>query len=154
MNLDGKELFGPLSGKSQQGEKTYIGNSSYGYGPRYDGSQIRNYDGTWTTYSPHKNNMLDMYQLGFNTNTNVTVRGSGEKASFYASASYKKANSTTPNNTFERYSFLLKGTYQISDRVDIAGSMNFVNSKPRNAARNIGEYFVILILYVGQPSRH
>lgn len=37
---------------------------------------------------------------------------------------------------------MLKGTYQISDRVDIAGSMNFVNSKPHNAARNVGEYFV------------
>ena len=142
-DLDGNgTIWDPYQVKVSNGEKTYIGNSSYGYGPRYDGSQIRNYDGTWTTYSPHKNNMLDMYQLGFNTNTNVTVRGSGEKASFYASASYKKANSTTPNNTFERYSFLLKGTYQISDRVDIAGSMNFVNSKPRNAARNVGEYFV------------
>ena len=132
----------PFQFTVRDGERTYKGAPKYGWGPKYDGSPIQNFDGTMTTYSPHKNNMLDMYRLGFNTNTNVTIRGAGEKASFYASLSYKKANATTPNNSFERYSFLLKGTYQISDRVDVAGSMNFVNSTPRNAARNTGEYFV------------
>ncbi|WP_455630115.1 SusC/RagA family TonB-linked outer membrane protein [Parabacteroides sp.] len=123
------------------GKRTYNGPAGIGWGPKYDGSEIYNYDNTLTTYSPHKNNMLDMYQLGFNTNTNVSVSGGGDKASFYSSLSYKKANSTTENNSFERYSFLIKGTYQITDRIDVAGSVNFVNSKPRNAARNCGEYF-------------
>lgn len=134
-------IWDPEQFKVQDGEHTYIGQRTWGWGPRYDGSPIRNYDGTMTTYSPHKNNMLDVYQLGFNTNTNVTVRGGTDKASFYGSLSYKKANSTTENNSFERYSFLVKGTYQISDRVDVGAAVNFVNSVPRNAARNIGEYF-------------
>lgn len=123
-------------------DHTLIGASYYGYGGRYDGSPIRNYDGTWTTYSPHKNNMLDMYDLGFNTNTNVSIRGGNDVATFYSSISYKKANSTTPNNTFERYSFLVKGTYKISKKVDVAASVNFANSTPRNAQRNVGELFV------------
>jgi len=124
------------------GEPTLIGSGNTGFGPKYDGSKIRNYDGTWTTYSPHKNNMLDMYRLGFNTNTNVSVRGGNEKTSFYTSLSYKKAKSTTMNNDFERYSMLAKATHQISDRVDIAASINFANSTPRNAQLNIGERFV------------
>ena len=82
-----------------------------------------------------------MYQLGFNTNTNVSVRGGNEKTSFYSSVSYKKVNATTPNNTFERYAFLVKGSHKISDRVDVAASVSFANSKPRNAARAVGEYF-------------
>ena len=57
---------------NQNGEHTLVGVPNFGFGPRYDGSQIRNYDGTWTTYSPRKNNMLDLYKLGFNTNTNVS----------------------------------------------------------------------------------
>ncbi len=40
---------------------------------------IEDYDGRKVPYSPIKNNMLDMYQLGFNTNTNVSVRGGNEK---------------------------------------------------------------------------
>ena len=46
---------------------------------------IEDYDGRKVPYSPIKNNMLDMYQLGFNTNTNVSVRGGNEKTSFYSS---------------------------------------------------------------------
>lgn len=127
---------------NNEGEHTLIGSKNYGFGPKYDGSQIRNYDGTWTKYSPHKNNMLDMYQLGFNTNTNVSVRGGNEKTSFYTSVSYKHANSTTENNTFERYSFFVKASHKLNDWVDIAASVNFASSKPRNAQRNVGEYFV------------
>lgn len=124
------------------GQHTLIGASSNGFGPRYDGSQIENYDGSMTTYSPIKNNMLDMYELGVNTNTNVAIHGGNEKTTFYSSLSYKHATSTTPNNTFERYSFLLKGTHKLSDRVDVAASVTFANSTPRNAIQNIGEDFV------------
>ena len=124
------------------GQHTLIGTWGTGFGPKYDGSQIENYDGTMTTYSPRKNNMLDMYQLGFNTNTNVAIHGGNEKTTFYSSLSYKHAESTTPNNTFERYSFLLKATHQLTDRVSVAASVNFANSTPKNAARNIGENFV------------
>lgn len=129
---------------NSQGQHSLIGTSSlrYGFGPKYDGSPIENYDGSMTTYSPLKNNMLDMYKLGFNTNTNVSIRGGNEKTTFYTSVSYKKANSTTENNTFERYSFLLKGTHKLNDIVDVAASVSFANSKPRNAQYNVGEYFV------------
>ena len=124
------------------GQHTLIGTWGTGFGPKYDGSQIENYDGTMTTYSPHKNNMLDMYQIGFNTNTNLAIHGGNDKTTFYASMSYKHAESTTPNNTFERYSFLVKATHKLNDWVDVAASVNFSNSTPRNAARNIGENFV------------
>lgn len=126
----------------QNGDRTLIGSANYGFGPRYDGSQIRNYDGSWTTYSPIKNNMLDMYKLGFNTNTNVSIRGGNEKTTFYTSFSYKNAKSTTENNTFERYSMLLKATHKLNDWVDVAASVSFANSKPRNAQLNAGELFV------------
>ena len=126
----------------QNGDRTLVGAANYGFGPRYDGSQIRNYDGNWTTYSPRKNNMLDLYKLGFNTNTNVSIRGGNEKTTFYTSFSYKNAKSTTENNTFERYSMLLKATHKLNDWVDVAASVSFANSKPRNAQLNAGEMFV------------
>ena len=127
---------------NSNGQNTLIGTWGTGFGPKYDGSQIENYDGTMTTYSPIKNNMLDMYQTGFNTNTNVAIHGGNEKTTFYASLSYKWAESTTENNTFERYSFLVKASHKLNDWVDVAASVNFANSKPRNSARNIGENFV------------
>ncbi len=128
---------------NSNGQHTVNGDGAgLAFGPRFDGSPIELWDGSMGVYSPVKNNMLDMYRLGFNTNTNVAVRGGNDKSSVYASVSYKKANGTTENNTFERYSMLLKATHKISDYVDIAGSVSFANSKPRNAARNVGEQFI------------
>ncbi len=127
---------------NKDGHPSLIAAPGLGFGPKYDGREIENYDGTMTTYSPRKNNMLDMYQIGFNTNTNVAVHGGTEKTTFYTSMSYKHAESTTPNNTFERYSFLAKASHKLSDRVNVAASITFANSTPKNAARNIGENFI------------
>lgn len=64
----------------RKGEPSLIGASTLGWGLPYDSSvMIEDYDGRKVPYSPIKNNMLDMYQLGFNTNTNVSVRGGNEK---------------------------------------------------------------------------
>ena len=130
---------------NDKGEHTLLNSTSArkrGFGPKYDGAPIRNYDGTMTNYSPIKNNMLDMYQLGFNSNTNVSVRGGNENTTFYTSLSYKKANSTSEKNTFERYSYFLKASHKINDRVELNGAFNFANSTPRNAQKTVGELFV------------
>lgn len=126
------------------GDPTFRGATGAGssFGPRYDGRPIENYDGTMTTFSPYKNGVKDYYQVGFNTNTNVAVRGGNEKTTFYSSFSYKKAESTTPNNTFERFSMLLKASHKITDKVSVEGSVNFAHSKPRNAAPELGLYSV------------
>ena len=86
--------------------------------------------------------MLDLYQLGLNSNTNVAIRGGNDKTSYYTSLSYKKARSTSEKNTFERYSFLLKGSHKISDRVEVSAAMSFTNSNPKNSPRTVGERFV------------
>lgn len=139
---EGGNVWIPTFYKNRDGDPTVIGAPKLGWGLPYDSSvMIEDYDRRKIAYSPIIDNMLDMYQLGFNTNTNVSVRGGNETTSFYSSLSYKKANSTTLNNTFERYSLLVKGSHKISERVDVAATVTFANSTPRNAARSAGEYF-------------
>lgn len=128
---------------NSSGNPTLIGaNAARHWGPKYDGRSIQLYDGSIGSYNPSENNMTDIYQLGFNTNTNVAVKGGNDKTTFYASASYKHASGTQPNNTFDRLSLLFKGSHKISDRVDLAASMNFSNSTPKNAPRSIGQMFI------------
>lgn len=125
------------------GNPTLIGsNSARHWGPRYDGRDIELYDGSIGRYSPSENNMTDVYQLGFNSNTNVAVRGGNDKTTFYTSASYKYASGTQPNNTFNRLSLLFKGSHKISERVDLAAAVSVTNSTPKNAPRSIGQMFI------------
>lgn len=128
---------------NSDGQHTLINHpGGMGWGPAFDGSDIEYYDGSIRPYSAVKSNYRDAYQTGFNSNTNFSISGGNDKTTFYTSLSYKYAEGTTQNNTFNRISFLGKATHKLTDRVEIEASMSFANSTPRNAQKNIGEYFI------------
>lgn len=115
--------------------------SGVAWGPRFDGREIEYYDGSIRSYQPQSNRYKDAFKLGFNTNTNVAIQGGSEKTTFYTSLSYRHASGTLPNNSFDRVSFLSKGSHEITDRVKINASISFANSNPKNAQQNIGDFF-------------
>lgn len=121
---------------------TLIGGESMYWGPAYDGRSIQLYDRTMGSYSPTKNAYRDAYKTGFNTNTNVIIKGGNDIISFYSSLSYKYAEGTIDRNSFDRFSYLLKGSYKISKRVDVTGSVTFATSNPRNPSVNIGTSYI------------
>ena len=112
------------------------------WGPAFDGRDIEWHDGSIAAYVPVKNNYKDAYNLGFNTNTNVSVQGGNDKTTFYTSMSYKYMTGTLPNNSFDRISFLAKASHMITDKVEVEASISFANSTPKNAQPSIGEFFV------------
>ncbi len=124
------------------GNPTLVGGTGRHWGPAFDGRDIENFDYSTIAYSPVENNFKDAYNLGFNSNTNISVSGSSEKTSFYTSLSYKYANGTLPNNSFDRVSFLAKASHKLTNKVEIEASISFANSNPKNAQPNIGELFV------------
>lgn len=107
----------------------------------FEGKPVEQYDGSVGPMRIYDKNYVDAYDLGFNSNTNVSVQGGNEKTTFYSSLSYRYAHGTTPKNTFDRLSFLAKASHRISKKVNLEASISFVNSNPKNAERNIGEYF-------------
>ncbi len=111
------------------------------FGPEFDGSSILGYDNKLTKYSPVKNNYRDMYDLGFNTTTNIAIQGGNESTKFYSSVNYKKATGTLGKNEFDRLTFLAKASHQLTDKINLEASMNFAASTPKNPQLNVGEYF-------------
>jgi len=140
--------------KNSDGYASYKTLSSYGemgtaFGPSFEtiaanskDGLIEMYDGQLYTPQAYKNNFKDAYDTGFSTNTNIAVQGGNETTSFYTSASFRYNNGTLPNNDFQRLSFLAKASHKITSNVEIEASINYANSKPRNAQPNIGENFV------------
>ncbi|MGL4853234.1 MAG: SusC/RagA family TonB-linked outer membrane protein [Phocaeicola sp.] len=123
------------------GYPTLIGSTTRHFGPAFDGRTIENYDYSSMAYSANNNNFKDAYNLGFNSNTSVQVSGGNEKTSFYSSLSYRYADGTLPNNSFDRLAFMAKASHKITNKVELEASISFANSNPRNAQMNIGEYF-------------
>ena len=104
--------------------------------------QLEWWDGSLITPKAYKNNFKDAYNTGFNSNTNVAISGGNDKTTFYTSLSYKYANGTLPNNSFDRFSLLAKASHKISNAVELEASMTFAKSMPKNAQMNIGEMFI------------
>ncbi|WP_024995004.1 SusC/RagA family TonB-linked outer membrane protein [Phocaeicola paurosaccharolyticus] len=123
-------------------EHTLIGSYGMGFGPAFDGSPIEYYDGSIRPYSAQKNNYRDAHRTGFNSNTNVSISGGNDRTTFYTSLSYKYADGTIDNNSFNRISFLGKASHKLSDKVELEAGFTFANSSPKNAQINIGESFI------------
>lgn len=127
---------------NNNGVATLLPVISRSWGPAFDGREIEYYDGSMVRYSPIKNNFRKAYDTGFNSNTNVAISGGNDRTTFYTSLSYKYAEGTLPNNSFQRLSVLGKASHKITDKVSIDFSTAFANSMPRNSQPNIGEKFV------------
>lgn len=112
------------------------------YGPKFDGRDVRDYDDSIIKWEPRKNNFREAFDLGWNTNTNVSVQGGNDKTSFFTSMSYKYSDGTTPNNNFSRLSFMAKASHKITDWLELEAGVNFANSTPRGGMTNFGEYFI------------
>lgn len=126
---------------NSEGNPTFIGGTGRHWGPAFDGRDIENYDYSTIAYSPNENNYKDAYNLGFNSNTNVQVSGGNDNTNFFTSLSYKYADGTLPNNSFNRLAFMAKASHKITSKVELEASISFANSNPKNAQPNIGEYF-------------
>ncbi len=124
------------------GRPTLIGADGFNYGPRYDGRDITYYDGTVGKYTPQKNAYKDFYHAGFNSNTNVIVRGGTERTSLYVSAGYRYGQGTLPSTEFSRTSLLLKGTHKISDRISVEAQVALSEAQPQNSQASVGDLFI------------
>lgn len=113
-----------------------------GFGPKFDGRDIINYDGSTTQFSPAKNNMLEAYKLGFNSNTSVAVSGGNEKSTFYLSDSYNHRTGVFPSNKFDRNSLMFTGTHKMADWLEADASISFTTSNPQNPRNDLAEDFV------------
>jgi len=114
-----------------------------GYGPKYDGRDIIDYDGTMTKYLPAKNNLLDAFDNGFNSNTAVSLRGGNAKGNFYLSDSYNYREGIYPTDQFTRNSLQFSGSYKLADWLEAYASVSFTTSIPENPRNDISTRFTL-----------
>ena len=112
-----------------------------GFGPRYDGRPMIDYDGSMTTYSPAKNNLVNAYENGFSSNTTVAISGGTERGTFYLSDTYTHRTGVFPGNEFDKNSLQFSGSYKLADWLTAQASVSFVTSIPKNPRNDLAENF-------------
>ncbi len=130
--------------KNSSGMMTKIGHpwQGFAFGPKFDGRELENYDGSITKYLPAKNNMLDAYDTGYNSNTSVALSGGNEKGTFFLSDSYNVRKGTSPSNEFTRNSLLFSGSYKLAKWLKAEASISHTLSQPKNPGNDLAENFL------------
>ncbi len=101
------------------------------FGPKFDGQPFR-VDGVDLIYSAKEDNLKQMYKTGRYINTNVAIHGGDEKGTFRFSYSNLQSEGVTINNEYDRNSFSLNATRQISRFIEAESGFVYATSKTRN----------------------
>jgi iron complex outermembrane receptor protein len=102
------------------------------FGPRMDGRQVAWWDGTTRAYSPQPDNYKDFYRTGSNSNFNIALSNSTDKASYRLSYTRLDYESISRGSYLDRNSFNLNSTVNLSDKVSADVVINYVNSYVHN----------------------
>jgi len=111
----------------------YLGDwGAWSWGPKMDGQQVRDYDDSWTSFSPQPDNMLQAFDLGIQNNTNLSLSGATGNTNYYVSFSHKDHKGVYPGNETKRNSLGVNVGQQLVDWLRLDVNMAYVTSDNTN----------------------
>lgn len=105
------------------------------WGPKFDGRLIEQFDSPidpvtgyriptpWVSRGP--DNLKNFMEVGLITSNNITVQASSDKGSFIISNTYKYSKASTPGQKLDINTTRVKGDINISDKINIEGSIQY-----------------------------
>ncbi|MDR1593832.1 MAG: SusC/RagA family TonB-linked outer membrane protein [Prevotellaceae bacterium] len=118
--------------------------SQYAWGPKYDGTKVLYWDGKERSYWPisGQDTWKDFFQTGFNQNYSLALNQGGKNVQTRFAYTYNKEIPNTPTSNYQRHSFTLNGTLNISKVVSVEYSANYVLNNIHNRAnRTMGLFW-------------
>ena len=107
------------------------------WGPRFEGQDYIDYDGSMAKWVAQPDNYKDMFDLGVINNTSIALDGGGEDNAFRLGYTYYSEKGVQPKNDFKRNAFSFKGNQDFFDDVIQVGvSVNYAQSKSVNPPTN------------------
>ena len=110
--------------------------SRYNFGPKFDGSPIKFFDGSTRKYEPYKNNYLDLFDTGSAYNVTAAISGGNEKANMRLSLSRYDYTGITPNQSQIRNTLSYNGQVEVSKFARFEFIQNFTENNNQNRYPN------------------
>ncbi|WP_291914997.1 SusC/RagA family TonB-linked outer membrane protein [Chitinophaga sp. CB10] len=112
-----------------------VGRELENWGPRLDGQEVINYDGTTTRYVAQPNNFLDAFQTGRGSTTNVAIDGGNDRSTFRVSYTRNSSEGIVRQNTMLKNSVEARVTHTINKTLSADVSANYTNFSGKNPPR-------------------
>jgi TonB-linked SusC/RagA family outer membrane protein len=106
-----------------------------GWGPRYDGSQVVQFDGVARPYSYAGDNWKRFYRTGHQLTNSVAVTGGSETQSFRLSLSDLRSKGVFPNSGFDRFNATLALNSKIGNKLTASAKVMYSNERTKNRPR-------------------
>jgi TonB-linked SusC/RagA family outer membrane protein len=97
-------------------------------------------------------NQYDYFQTGISYKNHVDISGGDDRSTFYMSLSNNQEEGIVPNNTFDKTSFKLSGTRDVSSKLSVGGSVNYINSEGKRIQKGSNISGIMLGLLRTPPS--
>ncbi len=102
----------------------------------------RNPDGTFadeiipTPWKSNPDNIEDFFRTGSTITTNLALTGGNEFGNLRLSLTNLESEGILPNTDYDRRTYALNGSYNLTKWLKISSSVNYVNSKSNNRPNN------------------
>lgn len=106
-----------------------------GWGPRFNGSPVVQFDGVSRPYSYAGDNFDRFYQTGHQLTNSVALTGGSETQSFRLSLSDLRSKGVFPNSGFDRFNATLSANSKIGKRLSVNAKVLYSNEKTKNRPR-------------------
>lgn len=104
------------------------GSNAGSWGPAFTGSPYINWNGRRTEYSSRGNIMEGFYQPGQTLTNSISLHGGNERSTLYFSVNNQRNQGILPNSKFNKWSFTLRGTHQLSEKINVDAKMSYIRS--------------------------
>ncbi len=131
------------SGVSQVDAANYF----WGFGPKFDGSEVKDIDGRMIKWDAKPNNLLDIFDTGVYSTSNLAFQGANESGNFRLSYTKFADKGILPNNKFDRDAVDFRGTQKIGKLFTVEAGVNYTvgNAKnPMNQGNNNSPLFAFV----------
>jgi len=126
-------------------------NYFWSFGPRFDGSQVKDIDGRMISWNAQPNNLLDAYKLGNYSNSNLAFQGGSETGTFRLSYSKLYSTGILPNNKFDRDALDFRGSQKFGKIFEINAGVNYTISNSFNPINQSNNNNPLFALVYGNP---
>lgn len=112
-----------------------VGRELENWGPRMNGQEVLNYDGTPTRYVAQPNNFLDAFRTGVGFNTNVAMDGGNDRSTFRVSYNRDQSRGVVPNNEMLKNNFSVRVTHTLNSFLSADVSAEYTDFSGKNPPR-------------------
>ncbi|MBD1433985.1 SusC/RagA family TonB-linked outer membrane protein [Sphingobacterium sp. DN00404] len=130
---------GWMTNPSYPGERLLNYNAWGQFGPKYDGQDVRWWDGSIRSYSANKGNYKDIFTGGHNSNFNVSLSNQTDKLNYRLSASNMDYKAIVPGSKQNRSTFNLNSNVKLHDNLNFDVIASYVHTNTKNRPGLMGD---------------